>query len=252
MRLKLIACEIFMREASLCIGQSAHTIDPEFVEIDAHLKSDLLRTVLQQKIDAVDAGQRSYDAILLLYGLCGTSTVGLSSSRFPLVIPRAHDCCTILLGSKARFTEYFGDSPSTPFSSPGYIERSSSYSHKVETGGLSQDFAELVAQYGEESARYLIESMNPHGLTKGNNQVVFIEMPQIGERGFAQKCREQALAEGKEYVHLNGDIKLIRDLIDGNWGTDDFLVVKPMQSIVAVYDWDEVMRAEAKEEKKSD
>ena len=102
-RLKLIGCDVFMRELCFLIAQSPHIFDVEFTEKDSHDRSDNLRRIIQKKID--DCVGKNYDAILLVYGLCGNSTVGLKARDLPLVIPRAHDCCTLFLGSKDLFQE---------------------------------------------------------------------------------------------------------------------------------------------------
>ena len=89
---------------------------------------------------------------------------GLAGRKTKLVLPRAHDCCTILLGSKERFQEHFQDNPSTPFSSVGYLERGSYYL-RTEGGDrqiqYGDQFAALVEQYGEDNAKYIWESMHP-------------------------------------------------------------------------------------------
>jgi hypothetical protein len=75
---------------------------------------------LQVEIDKVDAGK--YDTILLCYGLCNNGVCGLHSP-LPMVIPRAHDCITLLMGSKERYKDYFDHNPGTFFFSPGWLER---------------------------------------------------------------------------------------------------------------------------------
>mgnify|MGYP001112206213 FL=1 len=127
MLLKLIACNVFMREACLCIARSPHVIDVDFFELGEHVQPTRLREALQAKIDEASNSAKNYDTILLLYGLCGNAAVGLRARNIRLVIPRAHDCCTILLGSKERFQEHFQANPSMPFSSVGYLERGSYY-----------------------------------------------------------------------------------------------------------------------------
>ncbi|MCS7049718.1 MAG: DUF1638 domain-containing protein, partial [Verrucomicrobiae bacterium] len=111
MRLKLISCNVFQREVCLCLSTTPHVVDVEFTELGEHANSAGLRRFLQSKIDATEASGKPYDAVLLLYGLCGNATAGLRARSRPLVLPRAHDCCTILLGSKERFAEYFKDAP---------------------------------------------------------------------------------------------------------------------------------------------
>ena len=41
-----------------------------------------------------------YDAILLGYGLCGNGLAGVTARHTRLVLPRAHDCIGILMGSR--------------------------------------------------------------------------------------------------------------------------------------------------------
>ena len=117
------------------------------------------------RIDATEASGKNYDAILLLFGVCGNATVGIQARRTRLVIPRAHDCCTILLGSKASFTEHFGKAPSTPFSSAGYIERGSYFLRTEDDGSahvqMGDSYQALVEKYGEEDAKYIWAEMYP-------------------------------------------------------------------------------------------
>ena len=136
MFLKLVACEVFMREICHCVAKTPHTIDIEFTEKGAHDKSEFLREVIQSKIDAAQKANKKYDAILLCYGLCGNATNNLLSRDIKIIIPRAHDCCTIFLGSKNRFKEYFAENPSLPFSSTGYIERGDSYVREASIKGV--------------------------------------------------------------------------------------------------------------------
>jgi len=70
---------------------------------------------------AVDAAT-DIDTVLLGYGLCGRSTGGLAARHIPIVLPRSHDCCGVLLGSRKRFEDIFSAMPSTPFSSGGFVE----------------------------------------------------------------------------------------------------------------------------------
>jgi hypothetical protein len=55
---------------------------------------------IQESIDRVDPAR--HEAVLLGYGLCNNGVVGLHAP-VPLVISRAHDCITLLLGSRERY-----------------------------------------------------------------------------------------------------------------------------------------------------
>lgn len=244
MKLKLIACDVLMRELCLLIAKSPHTFDVEFTEKDSHNYSDNLRTIIQGKIDQCDG--KNYDAILLAFGLCGNSTVGLKAGNTQLVIPRAHDCCTLFLGSKEIFQKHFQDNPSQPFSSPGYMERSDTMFHN---GFGSEDmendpvYAEYIEKYGEENARYIYETM--YGNKGKHSKLLYIEIPETSNSVFAEQCRKQAKDAGMEFVFLKGSIGLLRNLINGNWDDSDFLIVKPGHRSKGLYDWIEVIGSEA-------
>ncbi len=246
MLLKLIACEVFMREICYCVARTPHIIDIEFTEKGAHDESDFLRQVIQLKIDETQKSQKKYDAILLGYGLCGNGVVNLLSRDTNIIIPKAHDCCTIFLGSKNKFKEHFAENPSMPFSSTGYIERGESYVRETsidEILGLDKDYKEYVKLYGEENARYILENLNSHLKNQQESKVIFIEIPETQHLGYADKCRAMAQADGKQFVQLQGDMRLIKNLIFGEWNSNDFLIMKPRQRTVGVYDWEEIIKA---------
>lgn len=110
MKLKLISCEIFYREFSSVIARSPHMVDAEFLPKGLHdIGTAGMRDRLQGAIDRVDSS--NYEAILVGYGLCNNGVVGLTSREKPLIIPRAHDCITLFLGSKERYLDYFPKEP---------------------------------------------------------------------------------------------------------------------------------------------
>jgi len=247
LHLKLIACEVLTREVSYCVARSPHVVDVEFTEKGAHDESDVLRALLQSKIDAIQDAGKSYDAILLGYGLCGNAAVGLDARGTRLVIPRAHDCCTLFLGSKAKFKEHFADNPSQPFSAGGYMERGGEYVREGSVGkllGQDRTYDEYVALYGEENARYIVETLGKALDDKDHDKIVFIDVPETRNPQHAAECRARAEAEGKEYVELEGSTRLVRKLVNGEWDAEEFLIVEPHQRTAGVYDWDEIVRAE--------
>lgn len=246
MRLKLIACEVLTREVCRYVAETPHVVDLEFTPKGAHDDSGRLRLLLQSRIDEAEASPRHYDAILLGYGLCGNATVNLQARHTPLVIPRAHDCCTLFLGSRERFRQYFADAPSTPFSAAGYMERDGAYLRETQVGntlGLYATLEEYIAKYGEENGRYLYETLVGSMRAAEGNRVVFIETPETCHLGHRAHCQRLAQQEGKEFVVLEGSGRLLRKLVFGEWD-DEFLIVPPGKRIIGVYDWEEVMRAE--------
>lgn len=242
MKLKLICCEVFMRPACLTAARSPHTIDLEFTRLNSHVLPDVLQKLIQEKIDAAGS---DYDAVLLGFGLCGNSTAGLRAGTVPLVIPRAHDCCTIFLGSRDKFLEYFRDNLSAEWSTDGYIERGGEdYLRETEVGrqlGLGSGYAELIDKYGEENAKFIWETLHP-GVE--SRELTFITTPNISHHKYLDAFKSFAMEKGKQLRILEGDLRLIENLINGKWDDEDFLTVPPGKAISAIYDHKTVMCAE--------
>src|SRR5215472_404258 len=120
MRLKAIICEVLTREIEGLIPLCPHQVDLEIVTMGLHDLGVSMLPHVQEHIDAADDG--GYDAIVLGYALCGRGCEGLHAGKTQLVIPRAHDCIGLLMGSRHRFLEYFENHPGVYYRSPGWIE----------------------------------------------------------------------------------------------------------------------------------
>lgn len=244
MNLKVIACEVFFREVCRAAARSPNTLDLEFTAKDAHNESDQLRQQIQKHIDGA---KDKYDAILLCYGLCGSGTVGLRARASPLVIPRAHDCCTIFLGSRLKYKQYFADNPSRPYSSLGYMERGSGYINDTNLNrlfGLDKTLREHIDLYGEDNASYIRKHLHEKlVLSSQADQIVYIEIPENKHLGWSARFKARAAKDGKEFIKLRGSGRLIQNLIDGSWDAAEYLYVPPRHTIEGVYDWDEICRA---------
>lgn len=106
-RIALIHCAVFESELAVHARDCGNIVVRRQFDIGLHDRPDHLRASLQGVINELEA-RDDIDAITLLYGLCGCGTAGLRAGRHPLVIPRAHDCITLFLGSRERFAERTG------------------------------------------------------------------------------------------------------------------------------------------------
>lgn len=245
MRLKLISCEIFYREFCAAISRSVNTIEVEFLTKGLHDigAADMLAR-LQDAVDRVEPAR--YDAVLLGYGLCNNGIAGLSARQTQLVVPRAHDCITLFLGSKERYLDYFNNHPGVFFETTGWLERGESDGELSQLAlgkklGIAASFDDLAARYGEDNARYLEEELGR--LASHYRQISFIEMGVEPDSGFEGRARAKAESRGWTFEKLRGDARLIQCLVDGPWHESEFLVVPPGETIAAEYDR-EIVRLE--------
>jgi hypothetical protein len=241
MRFKLIGCEVLYRELCDAVASAPHAIDVEFLPKGLHdLGCAGMRAELQRKIDGVDGS--AYAAVLLGYALCGNGLDGLAACSLPLVVPRAHDCIALLLGSRQRYQEYFDTHPGVYYRSTGWLERGATLEQLAQRRtGAGYELEELVRKYGEENGHYLFDELNRY--KRAYTQLTFIETGLEPDGRFEDQARQEAWERGWRFEKLPGSLRLFRALVAGDWNPKDFLVVEPGWRIAACYD-EAIIRAE--------
>ena len=238
MRLFCLSCEVLARPVYLCAALSPHIIDIELFAKGLHNEPADLRARLQARIDAL-AGAK-YDAIIMGYGLCGQATAGLIARDLPLVIPRAHDCITLFLGSRQRYQYQFENFSGSYWYAHDYIERSDGSGGALSLGagsttGLDKTYEEYVAKFGVDNADYLMEVLG--GWQKHYKRAAYIDLGVADGSEVEAKAKDEAQRRGWVFDRVAGDLVLIRRLLDGDWA-DDFLVVRPGEQVKMTYDTD--------------
>jgi hypothetical protein len=225
MRLQFIVCKVMQREAYRCAALSPNIVDVVVMQQGLHNEPEKLRGEVQKALDATsDTQGRPYDASLLGYGLCSNGIVGLSA-KVPIVVPRGHDCITLLLGSKDRYKEYFDSHRGVYWFSPGWIETDNQPGKER----FERTLKEYIEKFGEDNAKYLIEA--EQNWMKEYNWAAYIDW------GFANSADEKEFTKRAaeflnwKYDEVKGDSGLMQRLVDGQWDEKEFLIVQPGQKI---------------------
>ena len=227
MNLKLIACKVMQREISFVCAKSDNFIDITFIRQGFHNEPEKLREILQNEIDAIDESRdnhscndKPFDAILIGYGLCSNGIVGLSSKKHKLIIPKAHDCITLLLGSKEKYKSYFDKySGGIYWYSAGWIENVLMPSEER----YNNIFNDYLERYGEDNAEYLME-MEQSWMTK-YSRCTYVNWKDLEFKKFIDYSKECAKFLKWEFDKLDGSPELIDDFLSGNWDSNKFILV---------------------------
>ncbi len=237
MRLQLIACKVLQREAYYCAARSPNQVDMVFFQQGLHERPQQLRARIQNALNnIVDSLGRNYDATILGYGLCSRGIEGLTS-KIPVVVPRGHDCMTLLLGSKEKYKEYFESHRGVYWYSSGWIENSLMPGKER----LEKLLAEYEQKYGKDNARYLMET--EQSWIKEYSWATYIDwdFPNSDEnKKFTRECAEYLKWD---YDEVKGDPGLFQRLLDGKWDENDFLVIQPGQRICEDFSGDGIIKA---------
>ncbi len=225
MRLQFVCCKVMQREAYHCAARSKNEVDVVLMRQGLHDTPDELRSeVLKALETTLDVQGRPYDATLLGYGLCSNGIVGLSA-KIPIVVPRGHDCITLLLGSKEKYQEYFDSRRGIYWYSTGWIEAGKQPGKER----YERLLAEYKEKYGEDNARYLME-IEQDWITQ-YNWATYVDWGLADTEKYRDYTKQCAEFLNWDFDELRGDPALMQRLLDGDWDERDFLVVEPGQEI---------------------
>jgi phosphoribosylformylglycinamidine synthase PurS subunit len=192
--------------------------------------------MLQTNLDQVDA-RTDIEAVALAYGLCGRGVAGLRPLRHRLVIPRAHDCITVFLGSKEAYAEHRRRCPTAYYYSPGW-NRGRRVPGPERLESLRAEFA---AKFDSEDVEFLLES--ERGLWAQHDTATYVDLgtdDSVAEAQYARKCADWL---GWKFEHLRGDPTLLRDLLWGRWDEKRFQIIEPGMQLGHAPD-ESIMRSE--------
>jgi hypothetical protein len=214
-----MACRTVEDELRLAMAQGGVDFPVLFQDAGLHIWPDKLRATIQRDLDRIE----NVDTVLMGYGFCGKGLVGIKSDRFKIVVPRVHDCISLLLGSAAEQLKYGND---IYFVTKGWLGHDLS---------LAREFDHSVARYGEQRAiRVLKRSMqNYTHLTAIDTGAYDVE---------AIKPTIKTVAEKLDWKleTVPGSLRLFHKLLHGPWD-EEFVVLEPGQEITL----DDIMKAPA-------
>jgi hypothetical protein len=141
---RVLACPVLpdLIEPRLAGGETSAL----YMDYGLHVMPKRMAPCLQAELDALEVPS----LVLLGYGLCGNGLEGLEAGRHTLVIPRADDCITILLGSHQAYARAQQEHPGTYYLTRGWLE--------VGAHPLAE-YQSLIERFGQESADHVLDTL---------------------------------------------------------------------------------------------
>ncbi|HWQ41004.1 MAG TPA: DUF1638 domain-containing protein [Desulfosporosinus sp.] len=189
------------------------TMDYEFLDFNYHGKPDLLHVRLQEIIDQ----SQQYDLIITTYSRCSNVVVGLLSQRVPLLMPKTHDCISLLLGSNERQIKLLKENPGTYYFSRGWLDHGRT---------PYAEYLEYVDRYGQKKAADLIKML--YG--SYNKAVLIVTLGTKDIEKYRDKVQMIADFFGWDVSEVKGDLKLLTCVLNGSTGQDT-VYVEPGQTV---------------------
>jgi len=228
-----IVCQVISRECYHSAAHSSHLVSLSVLNAGLHSVPDNLRQTLQNEIDKASAVGNDY--IVLGYGLCSRGTADLIARDTPIVIPRMHDCITLLLGSKERYDEEFRGNPGTYYFSSGWIERMDADAgqggfESIKDKASEARLKEYIEKYGEDNALFLLEQ--EQSWMNNYSRAALIDLPLGDVEAYRKFTSQLAVTRGWSYAAIEGDMRLSDRLFSGEWDSSEFLIVQPGQRTI--------------------
>ena len=220
----LLACDVFAEELTALGGSTPPWHRIAYLEMGLHDRPDELRRQIQATLARLETDPQ-VECVVLAYGLCGHGLIGIEAGRCPLVLPRAHDCISLLLGGIEAHRAVLRENPATYFYSPGWIR-----GRRVPGPDREAHTREFYrARYPDDPERIdeLVEM--DREIFAHHNCAAYVDL--TANQTAEDYCKGCAQHLGWDFKRLRGDRSFLRDLLDGPWDAARFLRVPPGHTI---------------------
>ncbi|MDR1166860.1 MAG: DUF1638 domain-containing protein [Deltaproteobacteria bacterium] len=209
----VVACDVIKRELERVIGDR----DIPLTILDYALHGTPKEMAGKINAAIAEAHANGVERVALGYGLCSNGVVGVESSQ-GLVIPRCHDCISLLLGSPARYYRMFNEYPGTYFLTDGWFRNNAD--------PLSTVIHKYIPRLGEKKA---FKGMN---LELANYKYVCLVNNGIGDlKRLRALSLDNAKAFNKEFFEIEADLGYFEALISGQYPESDFIALGAREKV---------------------
>ncbi|SJZ70673.1 DUF1638 domain-containing protein [Selenihalanaerobacter shriftii] len=207
----IVACNTLRDEIRFVVDDLGVHYPILWIDSGLHNVPNKLNTAIQDQINKIE----NVENIILLFGSCGNSLVGLSSSNARIIFPKVDDCISLFLGGNERRQKIDREIASYYFTR-GYLRNEAN---------IWQEYTYCVNKYGPEKAEVIFDKMlhNYERLSVIDTGAYKPEeiLPEISD-----------MAEEFNLTHeiVKGSLKLVYKAFSGEWDKD-FVIIEPEKVI---------------------
>ncbi len=207
----VIACRVMARE----LEAAAHGMEVELVFLDQglHRTPDRMPDLIQAAVDA--AGTK---VVGLGYGLCSTGLAGVKAGPGGLIVPRAHDCMALFMGSPLIYNRRHEARPGTYYLTAGWVD--------AKKDPLTIMREEYGSRLDPDTAEWVMREEIKH-----YTHICFLNTG-VGDTDLVRRrTRKNAQYFGKAFEEIRGSLEFFRTLLQGPYPDGDFIILSPCQEI---------------------
>lgn len=193
----LIACSMLKKELTYILQADAFQGQAVWMEKGLHEHPEKLHDALQAEIDRW-AGKKY---ILLAYGLCGNSILGLKSETAQLAVPQFDDCIRMLLSSECGKKIY--SDPRTLYFTDAWMEDDAFFLKKENR---------YTKKYGEKKGMKMIKIM-----LSNYRDTDMIDTGLYDVDACKELIQDRVIQCGLQCGTRKGHLRVLRKLIAGQW-----------------------------------
>ncbi len=207
----IVACNTLADEVNLALKSTGTTHPVYWIDSKLHIRPEQLKEQIQAAIDRIS----NVTTIILAFGFCGNGLAGIRSETARLILPRADDCISLLLGSQELRNLLSKEAPRY-FFTRGWIESEHNLAGELEY---------CVRKFGYKRGLRIMRIMLKH----------YRRLTLIDTRAYdiaLYKTRIDRLAEelGLESEVVKGSQRFFEKLLLGPWD-EEFIVAGPGEPI---------------------
>lgn len=144
----VIACSTIRPELQAMMERCGCEYPVFYMDAKLHDRPDDLRQAVQAQLDTLT----DVDRVLLPFGYCGGTTVGLRAGDFEMILPKSDDCITLFLGSREN-RKAVPDERYTFFLTQGWLDSERN---------ILKEYERLCEKYNQRRADRVMQAMYQH------------------------------------------------------------------------------------------